>query len=77
MLFDPTKILLATSIWSQVQTQVHCTSTSTRGASKVQVLQSEVQVLTSSSAVAKGPRDASYLSVVSFDSTKRRVVFYC
>jgi len=28
---------------------------------------------TSSSAVAKRPRDASYLSVVSFNSTKRRV----
>ena len=28
---------------------------------------------TSSSAVAKRPRDASYLSVVSFDSTERRV----
>jgi len=30
-----------------------------------------------SSAVAKRPRDASHLSVVSFNSTKRRVVFYC
>jgi len=28
---------------------------------------------TSSSAVAKRPRDASYVSVVSFNSTKRRV----
>jgi len=33
--------------------------------------------VTSSSAVAKRPRDASCLSVVSFNSTKRRVVFYC
>jgi len=32
---------------------------------------------TSSSAVAKRPRDASCLSVVSFISTKRRVIFYC
>ena len=31
---------------------------------------------TTSSAVAKRPRDASCLSVVSFNSTKRRVVFY-
>jgi len=34
-------------------------------------------VKTSSSAVAKRPCDASCLSVVSFNSTKRRVVFYC
>jgi len=33
--------------------------------------------LTSSSAVAKRPRDASCPSVVSFNSTKRRVIFYC
>ena len=33
--------------------------------------------MTSSSAVAKRPHDASCLSVVSFNSTKRRVVFYC
>ena len=33
-------------------------------------------IYTSSSAVAKRPRDASCVSVVSFDSTKRRV-FYC
>ena len=33
--------------------------------------------ITSSSAVAKRPLDASCLSVVSFNSTKRRVVFYC
>jgi len=32
---------------------------------------------TSSSAVAKRPRNASCLSVVSFNSTKRRVEFYC
>ena len=33
--------------------------------------------LTSSSAVAKRPRDASCLSVVSFNSTKRRVESFC
>jgi len=33
--------------------------------------------VTSSSAVAKRPRDASCRSVVSFNGTKRRVVFYC
>jgi len=38
---------------------------------------SKIAVPTSSSAVAKRPRDASCLSVVSFNSTKRRVVFYC
>jgi len=32
---------------------------------------------TSSSAVAKRAHNASCLSVVSFNSTKRRVVFYC
>jgi len=32
--------------------------------------------ITSSSAVAMLPRDASCLSVVSFNSTKRRVVFF-
>jgi len=33
--------------------------------------------ITSSSAVAKRPRDASCLSVVIFNSTQRRAVFYC
>ena len=39
---------------------------------------SAVAKCTSSSAVAKKPRDASCLSVVSFNSTKRQVrFFYC
>ena len=32
---------------------------------------------TSSTAVAERPRDASCLSVVSFNGTKRRIVLYC
>ena len=38
---------------------------------------SALEEITNSFAVAKRPRDASCLSVVSFNSTKRRAVFYC
>ena len=47
-----------------------------RHAVSVRVSVTFVDCVTSSSAVAKRPRDASCLSVVSFNSTKRRVEFF-
>jgi len=67
------------SFWSQVSDHGNIpdpppnSSWSYRATSSADVNRTSVTCKTSSTAVAKRPRDASCLSVVSFNSTKRRV----